>query len=117
MSFLRSLMFPAFGAGVALAGADKLQGDKSYLRMFQELGWSRTGMRGIAGTEVAAGALLLLPQTRGLGGALLAAASAAVLASELKAGTNRLALPRAAVLLVALAAAASSGKTQIVIRR
>jgi hypothetical protein len=54
-------LFPIFGAAVALAGGDKLAGDRAYAGMFRHLGWSRGDMRAIAATELAGG-LLMVPR-------------------------------------------------------
>lgn len=96
------LWFPALGAAFAVAGADKMIGNRGYGRMFRHLGWSSAGKRAVAVAELAGGALLAARSTRRLGGAVLAATSAAVLASEVRHGDGRLALPRAALLLAAL---------------
>ena len=106
MSIVRSVWFAALGGAVAIAGADKITGDRGYMRMFRHLGWSRGSMRAVAGAEIASGALVALPATRAIGGVVLAATSAAVLASELRHGNGKLAAPRAAVLLAALSAVA-----------
>ena len=34
-----SIIYPALGAAIAIAGGDKLSGEGSYRRMFQGLGW------------------------------------------------------------------------------
>ena len=99
-----SLLFPTIGTAIAVAGGDKLAGDKSYRAMFHDLGWSEFDMRAAAAAEVAAGLLMLLPGTRRAGGVILAATSAAVLMGELKANRPKLALPRALLLLSAFAA-------------
>jgi hypothetical protein len=110
MASLDQVLFPALGSAVAVAGADKITGDSGYMRMFRHLGWSRGGMRAVAGAEMLAGALMALRGTRGLGGAILAATSTAVLVSELKHGRTRLAAPRAMVLVGALAAVAMAAR-------
>ncbi len=106
-----SLFFPFIGAAIAVAGGDKLSGNKAYGTMFREIGWSKFDMRAAAAAEVAGGMMLLAPGTRRIGGIVLAAASAAVLAGEVKANAPKLALPRAALLLTALAAVAMPGRT------
>ena len=111
-----SLFYPMVGAAVAVAGGDKLAGNKSYDRMFHELGWSEFDMRAAAAAEVAGGVLMLAPRTRRLGGFILAVASGAVLASELKAKEPKLATPRAAVLLAAIAAVIAPGRRRVRIR-
>ncbi len=99
-----SMLFPTVGAAVAVAGADKLAGDKSYVGLFRHLGWSRGDMRIAAGAEVAGGLMMTMRPTRRMGGALVAAASACVLYSELRHGDSKLATSRALVLLAALSA-------------
>jgi len=97
-------MFPALGAGIALAGSDKLAGVASYDGMFRQLGWSRDAMQLVAAAEVAGGLLMIPRHTRDIGGAVVFAASAAVLASELRHGDRERAIPRGVVLVAALAA-------------
>jgi len=104
MARIGSYFFPALGAAFAVAGADKIIGDRGYARMFRHLGWSRGGMRAVAAAELAGGALLAAGSTRRLGGAILAATSATVLASEMRHGDGQLALPRATLLVAALTA-------------
>ena len=111
-----SLFYPMVGAAVAVAGGDKLAGNKAYDRMFRDIGWSDFDMRAAAAAEVAGGVLMLAPRTRRLGGFILAVASGAVLASELKANEPKLAAPRAAVLLAALAAMIAPGRKRTRIR-
>jgi uncharacterized membrane protein YphA (DoxX/SURF4 family) len=107
MARIASYFFPALGAAFAVAGADKITGDRGYASMFRHLGWSRGGMRAVALAELAGGALLTAGSTRRLGGAVLAATSATVLASEVRHGDGQLALPRAMLLVAALAAVLS----------
>ena len=99
-----SIVYPTLGTAIAVAGADKLLGDRSYRQMFRGLGWSQSDMRLLAVVEVVAGALLIPRSTRRLGGAVIAAASATVLVSELADGETKLAAPRALVLLAGLSA-------------
>ena len=99
-----SFLFPAAGAAIAVAGTDKLTGNRSYAGMFEHLGWSEEGMQAAATTEVAGGLLMALRPTRRFGGALVAAASAAVLASELQHDDRKLAGSRGLVLLAGLIA-------------
>jgi hypothetical protein len=99
-----SLLYPAVGVAVAVAGGDKLSGDRSYAGMFRHLGWSRGDMRAAASAELAGGLLMTMRPTRRLGGALVAAASACVLYSELRHGDSKLAVSRGLVLLAALSA-------------
>ena len=107
MGVLRTAWFTALGGAAVIAGADKITGDRGYMRMFRHLGWSRGAMRTVAAAEIVGGALIGLPATRALGGAVVAATSATVLVSELRRGDMRLAGPRAAVLLAALTAVAA----------
>jgi len=104
MARISSYVFPGLGAAFAVAGADKIIGNRGYARMFDHLGWSPLGLRTVAVAEMAGGALLASSSTRRLGGAILAATSAAVLASEVRHRDGVLAGPRAMLLLAALAA-------------
>ncbi len=104
MARIGSYLFPLLGAAFAVAGADKIIGNRGYASMFRHLGWSRGGMRTVAAAEMAGGALLAAGSTRRLGGAILAATSATVLASEMRHGDGELALPRSMLLVAALAA-------------
>jgi hypothetical protein len=97
-------LYPIIGAAVALAGGDKLAGNKDYTSMFRNLGWSKFDMQAAAAAEIAGGALMLPERTRRIGGAILAVASAAVLMGEVNANAPKLALPRAALLLAGIAA-------------
>ena len=90
------------GAGVAIAGADKLLGDRAYEGMFRHLGWTQDQMRQVAAAEVLGGVLMILRPTRRLGAAIVLAASARVLASELGAHDTKLAASRGGVALAAL---------------
>ena len=90
------------GAGVAVAGADKLLGNRAYEGMFRDLGWSQEQMRQVAAAEVLGGLLMILKPTRRLGAAIVLAASARVLAAEIGQGDARLAAPRGGVALAAL---------------
>ena len=104
MARIGSYFFPLLGAAFAVAGADKLIGDRGYARMFDHLGWSRGGLRAVAVAEMAGGALLAAGSTRRLGGAIAAATSATVLASEIRRGDSELAVPRAMLMAAALVA-------------
>ena len=104
-----SIIYPALGAAIALAGGDKLSGVRSYRRLFRSLGWSQDDMRMVAAVEVAGGLLMAPRATRRLGGALVAAASGVVLNSELRRGDGKLAATRALVLLAGLSAALAPG--------
>ena len=104
-----SMLYPGLGAAIALAGGDKLAGERSYARMFKGLGWSKADMQALAGVEVLGGLLMGPRATRRLGGAMVAAASAAVLNSELRRSDAKLAGARALVLLAGLCAAVAPG--------
>ena len=95
------MIYPLLGAAFAVAGADKMSGDKGYEEMFRHLGWSRDGMRAVAAAEIAGGALLGLRGTRRLGAAVLAGTSLVMLASEMRRGETRLAGPRGFLLAAA----------------
>ena len=97
-------VYPIAGASIALAGAEKLLGDRAYEGMFRHLGWTKDQMFRLAGAEVLGGLLMVLKPTRRLGGAIVLAASASLLASELQKGDAKLAAPRGGVLLAALGA-------------
>ena len=99
-----SYLFPALGAAVALAGFDKLAGERGYRRMFGHLDWSPDQARAAAVAECAGGLLMMPRATRRLGGAAVAAASLALLASEIRHRDPKLAVPRGLVLAAALAA-------------
>lgn len=103
-------LFPILGASIALAGLDKLVGQRGYRQLFGHLDWSEDGMRAVALAELAGGLLMMPAATRRFGGAVVAAASSAVLASELGHRDVRLAVPRSLVLLVALAAVAAPAR-------
>jgi hypothetical protein len=110
-------MYPALGAAVAVAGGDKLTGDRAYGSMFGHLGWSRGAMRAVGAAEVIGGLLMGPRATRRLGGAVLAGASAALLVSEMRHGDAKLAAPRGLILLTALAALLAPGSSQTRRRR
>ncbi len=97
-------LFPLFGAAVAIAGGDKLAGDRAYAELFQHLGWSQKSMRIVAAAELAGGLLMVPRVTRPLGAAMVSGASAAVFAGEVRHGDRNLATSRGFVLLVALIA-------------
>ena len=99
-----SYILSAAGAAIAVAGFDKLIGNRAYVSMFRHLGWSKEAMRLAALAETVGGTLMVPRRTRQIGGLLVAGASLAVLASELQHRDARLAAPRGAVLLGALAA-------------
>ncbi len=98
------VMFPLFGSAVALAGGDKLAGERGYNTLFKHLGWSQKEMRLVAAAEFAGGLLMIPRATRPIGGAMVAAASGAVFASEVRHGDSNLAASRGVVLAIALLA-------------
>ena len=95
--------FPVVGASIALAGADKVFGNRAYEGMFKHLGWSEADMRKLGGAEVLGGLLMVLRPSRRLGAAIVLAASTTVLTAEIQKGDVRLAVSRGGVLLAALA--------------
>ena len=103
-------LFPIAGGAIALAGADKLIGNRGYAGMFRHLGWSQEEMQAAAITETVGGLLMVPRSTRRIGGAMVAAVSALMLVSEMREGDMRLAAPRGAVLLSALAAMIAPGQ-------
>lgn len=103
-------LYPLLGAAIALAGGDKLYGNRGYKGMFRHLGWSQTEMEAAAAAEVVGGLMMVPRSTRRLGGALVAATSAAVLLSEVRHGDDRLAAARGAVLLAGLLAVLAPGE-------
>ena len=105
-----SYVFPVAGAAVALAGGDKLAGQRGYDRMFRHLGWSRTAVLAAATAEAAGGLLMIARPTRRLGGALVAGVSVLLLGSEMRHGDPKLAVPRGMVLLAGLLAVVTPGK-------
>lgn len=107
-----SMLYPALGASIALAGGDKLAGERSYRRMFEGLGWSRADMRAVAAVEVIGGLLMAPRLTRRLGGVMVVAASISILNSELRHGDTQLAGPRALVLLAGLCATLAPGRSE-----
>ena len=104
------MIYALLGAAFAVAGADKLSGNKNYEEMFEELGWSRGGMGLVAAAEVTGGLLLGPRRTRRIGAAVLAGTSAAVLVSELKYNRTKLAGPRGFLLAAALIALVAPGR-------
>ena len=104
-------LYPVAGAAVALAGADKLVGNRGYAGMFRHLGWSRSEMEAAAAAEVVGGLLMVPRTTRRLGGALVAAISGAILYSEINEGDTKLAASRGLVMLAGLAALFAPGDT------
>ncbi len=102
-------LYPVAGAAIAVAGADKLAGNRGYATLFRHLGWSDDAMRAAAAAEVIGGALMVPRSTRRLGGLIVAAVSAAVLLSEINEVDGRIAASRGTVLLAGLAAAFAPG--------
>jgi hypothetical protein len=98
------MIYALLGAAFAVAGADKMSGDKGYEEMFEHLGWSQDGMRAVAAAEMTGGVLLGVRRTRRLGAGILAGTSMAVLASEMRRGEAKLAGPRGLLLLASLIA-------------
>lgn len=94
----------AVGLGMAVAGVDKLAGDRGYVRLYRHWGWTREQMRWAGTAELAGGVLMAFRPTRRLGGGLLTAASAVQLAAEIDHGDNHLAAARSGVMAVALLA-------------
>jgi hypothetical protein len=95
--------YPIVGAAIALAGADKLLGDRAYEGMFKHLGWSQGEMQKLGAAEVLGGLLMVMRPTRRLGAAIVLAASTTVLVTEIQTGDMKLAVSRGGVLLAALA--------------
>jgi hypothetical protein len=94
-----SLLYPALGAAIAVAGGDKLSGDARYRRMFRHLGLTPEQMQTAAIAEIAGGLLMVVTAT-----------SAVMLTREMRAGDSNLALARGLVLLAGLAALLSPGR-------
>ena len=103
-------LFPIAGAAVAVAGADKLVGNRDYAGMFRHLGWSESEMQAAAIAEVTGGVLMVPRATRRIGGAVVALVSALVLTSELRRGDSKLAASRGLVLLAGLSALLAPGQ-------
>ncbi len=106
----RRLVTPLVGLGMAAAGADKLAGDRTYLRLFRHWGWSREEMRVSGAVELAGGLLMANPGTRRLGGAIMVGSSATLLAAELRHRDDALAAARIGVLVTALIAFLGSSR-------
>ncbi len=105
-----AILFPAIGAAVAVAGGDKLAGDRAYIGLFRRLGWSRNALATAGVAEVVGGLLMARRGSRRLGGALVAAASAAVLVSELRHRDGKLAAPRSLMMLAGVMAMLAPGR-------
>lgn len=100
-----STLFRLLGLGFAVAGGDKLIGDKGYRRLFRRhWGWSEDAMRLTGLAELVGGLLVMVGPTRRVGGAILTATSAAVLSAEVRHSDAGLALPRLILLLASAAA-------------
>ena len=54
-----SIIYPALGTAIAVAGGDKLTKEGSYRRMFRGLGWSQSDMRLVAVIELVGGVLMI----------------------------------------------------------
>jgi hypothetical protein len=106
-----SFLYTVLGAAVALAGGDKLAGNRAYAGMFRQLGWSRGDMQIAAAAELSGGLLMAGRSTRRLGAAVVAASSAAILYSELRHDDSKLATARGFILVAALAALVAPGRT------
>ena len=103
-------LYPAAGAAIALAGIDKLVGNRDYATLFRHLDWSEQEMQAAATAELAGGLLMVPRGTRRIGGAIVAAISALVLSSELSKGNTKMAASRAAVLATGLLALVAPGR-------
>ena len=103
-------LYPVLGGAVALAGSDKLFGNRNYRRLFRHLRWSEGEMQAAAAAELVGGLMMIPRFSRRLGGALVAGTSAIILASEMDRGDTRLAAARGMVLLAGLAAALAPGE-------
>lgn len=106
MNYLMTLL----GGAIALAGSDKLAGNRDYSRMFRHLGWSDDLMKLTAIAETAGGVLMIPRTTRRLGGAIVAAVSSSVIVSEIRHGETKLAIPRGLVLVAGLVAMLTPGR-------
>lgn len=99
-----SRWFPLLGLGFAIAGADKLLGQRGYRRLFRRWGWRGTGRKIVGAAEFAGGVMVASRLLRHRGGLLLSATSAAVLAKEMGRQETGLAMPRLLMLLGAVSA-------------
>jgi hypothetical protein len=106
---LMNALMALVGGAIAVAGGDKLAGQRGYERMFHHLGWSESGMRNAALAETIGGTLMVPAATRRFGGALVAGVSMAVIATEIQNREPKLALPRALVLVAGLWALLAPG--------
>ncbi len=105
-------LYPVAGAAIALAGADKLVGNRDYASLFRHLDWSEQEMQAAATAELAGGLLMVPRGTRRIGGAIVAVVSALVLSSELSKGDRKMAASRAAVLATGLLALFAPGRLE-----
>ncbi len=98
--------FPLLGLAFAIAGADKLYGQRGYRVMFRHWGWSERRMRAVGLAETLGGSMLMCPEplVRRTGGVLLVGTSATVLTAELRHGEARHGAPRLMLLLAAATA-------------
>ena len=103
-------LYPLAGAAIAIAGGDKLVGNRDYAALFRHLDWSEQEMQAAATAELAGGLLMMPRSTRRIGGAIVAVVSALVLSSELSRGDNKMAASRAAVLGTGLLALFAPGR-------
>jgi hypothetical protein len=101
----QSVWFPLLGFGFAVAGADKLLELRSYDRLFERLGWRRTGLHMIGAAEFLGGVMVASRLFRRRGGLLLSATSAAMLGQEMVREETGVALPRLGLMLAAVTAA------------
>jgi hypothetical protein len=90
------------GLGMAVAGVDKLAGERSYARLYRRWGWTRQQMRLAGAAELAGGLMMAFRATRRLGGGVMAAASVTQLTAEIAHGDGALAAARSGVLGAAL---------------
>ncbi len=96
------LLVSLVGLGMAVAGADKLAGDRMYRRLYRHWGWSPHEMRMAGAAELAGGLMMAFRSTRRMGGAIMAGASVAQLTAEIRHGDTALAAARTGVLSAAL---------------
>lgn len=93
-----SCLVTLVGLGMAVAGADKLAGDRAYEKLYRHWGWTRGQMQLAGLAEFLGGELMAFGRTRRLGGALMTGASVTQLTAELAHGDGGLALARTGVL-------------------
>lgn len=107
---IRRFLTPLVGLGMAVAGLDKVAGDRTYERLFRHWGWTREQMRMSGAVELAGGLLMANRGTRRLGGAVMVGSSAALLATELRHRDDGMAAARIGVMVVALIAFLGSSR-------